>query len=90
MAGVLIGRDEAEVARAAERRSLEAFGADDGEDDWLEERRDRWITGTPDEARAHGPPVRRRPGVERIMLQDFLPWDLDMIDVMGEVLVGQV
>ncbi len=26
-------------------------------------------------------------GVERIMLQDFLPWDLDMIDVMGEVLV---
>jgi hypothetical protein len=29
-------------------------------------------------------------GVERIMLQDLLPWDLDMIDVMGEVLVGQV
>jgi hypothetical protein len=28
--------------------------------------------------------------VERIMLQDFLPWDLDMIDVMGEVLVGRV
>jgi hypothetical protein len=24
------------------------------------------------------------------MLQDFLPWDLDMIDVMGEALVGQV
>ena len=29
-------------------------------------------------------------GVERIMLQDFLPWDLDHIDVMGELLVGQV
>ena len=29
-------------------------------------------------------------GAERIMLQDFLPWDLDMIDVIGEVLVGQV
>ena len=29
-------------------------------------------------------------GIERIMLQDFLPWDLDMIDLMGEVLVGQV
>jgi hypothetical protein len=29
-------------------------------------------------------------GVERIMLQDFLPWDLDMIDVMGEVLIGKV
>jgi hypothetical protein len=24
------------------------------------------------------------------MLQDFLPWDLDMIDVIGEALVGQV
>ena len=29
-------------------------------------------------------------GVERIMLQDFLPWDLDMVDVMGEELVGRV
>ena len=29
-------------------------------------------------------------GTQRIMLQDMLPWDLDMIDVMGEVLVGQV
>ena len=28
-------------------------------------------------------------GIERIMLQDFLPWDLDMVDVMGEELVGQ-
>jgi len=29
-------------------------------------------------------------GAERIMLQDFLPRDLDMIDVMGEALIGQV
>jgi len=29
-------------------------------------------------------------GVERIMLQDFLPRDLDMIDVMGEALIGRV
>ena len=28
-------------------------------------------------------------GIERIMLQDFLPWDLDMVDVMGEELVGR-
>jgi hypothetical protein len=26
-------------------------------------------------------------GVERLVLQDFLPWDLDMIDLLGEVLV---
>ena len=29
-------------------------------------------------------------GVERIMLQDFLPWDLEMIDIIGEALIGQV
>jgi alkanesulfonate monooxygenase SsuD/methylene tetrahydromethanopterin reductase-like flavin-dependent oxidoreductase (luciferase family) len=84
MAGVLIGRDEAEM-RERLGAATEAFG----EGAWLEERLERWITGTPDQARDT---VRRfaAAGVERIMLQDFLPWDLDMIDVMGEALVGQV
>jgi alkanesulfonate monooxygenase len=87
MAGVLLGRDRAEVdARIA--AVARAVGSDDA-DAWMAERLGRWISGTPDEARAA---VRRfaAAGVERIMLQDFLPWDLDMIDVMGEVLVGQV
>ena len=87
MAGVLIGRDEAEMTdRLA--AATRAFGEDEG-DAWLEERLERWITGTPDDAREQ---VHRfaEAGVERIMLQDFLPWDLDMIDVMGEILVGQV
>jgi hypothetical protein len=26
-------------------------------------------------------------GAQRLVLQDFLPWDLDMIDLLGEVLV---
>ena len=87
MAGVLIGRDQDEMDRRLAAAAA-AFGADD-DGSWLEERLDRWIIGTPDEARAM---VRRfaDAGVERIMLQDLLPWDLDMIDVMGEVLVGQV
>ena len=61
---------------------------DDGEA-WLDERRNRWVYGTPDQARAQ---LERfaEAGLERIMLQDFLPWDLDMIDVMGEELVGRV
>ena len=88
MAGVLIGRNEAEMA---DRLSAATAALGSGDDDraWLEERLERWITGTPDHAREA---VRRfaAAGVERIMLQDFLPWDLDMIDVMGEVLVGQV
>jgi len=87
MVGTLIGRDAAEV-RTRETALLKAFD-DGGGDDWLEERRDRWVIGTPDEARAM---VRRfaEAGVERMMLQDFLPWDLDLVDAMGEALVGQV
>jgi alkanesulfonate monooxygenase SsuD/methylene tetrahydromethanopterin reductase-like flavin-dependent oxidoreductase (luciferase family) len=89
MAGVLIGRTADEVAER-ERTVLETFGPDaqdDGET-WLEERRNRWVYGTPDEARAQ---LERfaAAGMERIMLQDFLPWDLDMIDVMGDELVGR-
>ena len=62
---------------------------DANDEDWLAERSERWVTGTPDEARDA---VRRfaEAGCERLMLQDMLPWDLDMIDVMGEVLVGHV
>ena len=88
MAGVLIGRNEDEMANRL-AVAVESFGSGDDDRAWLEERLERWIAGTPDEARAM---VRRfaDAGVERIMLQDFLPWDLDMIDVMGEVLVGRV
>jgi alkanesulfonate monooxygenase SsuD/methylene tetrahydromethanopterin reductase-like flavin-dependent oxidoreductase (luciferase family) len=86
MVGVLIGRTEAEMA-ARVSAAIEAFGSDADDVAWLEERTTRWITGTPDEARAA---VRRyeAAGAERIMLQDFIPRDLDMIDVMGEVLVS--
>jgi F420-dependent oxidoreductase-like protein len=84
MAGVLIGRDEAELAR---RRTalLTAFGNESGGDAWFETRRPRWILGTPDQARAM---VERfaAAGAERIMLQDFIPRDLEMIDLMAEAL----
>jgi alkanesulfonate monooxygenase SsuD/methylene tetrahydromethanopterin reductase-like flavin-dependent oxidoreductase (luciferase family) len=88
MAGVLIGRDDGEVAERI-GAALRAFGSGEDERAWLDERLVRWVTGTPEEARTT---VRRfaEAGVERIMFQDMLPWDLDMIDVMGEVLVGQV
>ena len=87
MAGVMIGRDDVEVA-ARQAAAIEAFGGE-GAQDWLDERLERWVTGTPEEARES---VRlfAEAGVERIMLQDFLPWDLDHIDVMGEVLVGGI
>lgn len=89
MAGVLVGRTDAEVVQR-ERTLLDAFGSDaEAGEAWLEERRLRWVYGTPDEARAQ---IERfaAAGIERIMFQDFIPWDLDMVDVMGEELVGRI
>ena len=89
MAGVLVGRTEDEVVER-ERTLLQAFGSDaDTGEAWLEERRQRWVYGTPDMARAQ---VERfaAAGIERIMFQDFIPWDLDMVDVIGEELVGRL
>ncbi len=88
MIGVLIGADQAEVA-ARGVKLMTALGVADGSSEWMEARRKRWIIGTPDEARAM---VSRfaEAGIERIMLQDFLPRDLDMIDQLGAELIGRV
>ena len=88
MVGVLVGRDEAEMSVRVSAAS-QAFGSDADDVAWLSERTTRWISGTPEAARAA---VRgyEAAGAQRIMLQDFLPWDLDMIDVMGEALIGRV
>jgi F420-dependent oxidoreductase-like protein len=88
MIGVLVGAGDAEVANRA-RAVVAAMGSTSEAQSWLDARRARWILGTPEEARAA---VRAfaAAGVERIMLQDFLPWDLAMIDLLGEELVGRV
>ncbi len=88
MVGTLIGSDANEVDR---RRGalLGALGiSGDPPSDWFEARRQRWIMGTPDEARAA---VRRfeAAGVERLMLQTFLPRDLEMVDLMGAEIVAK-
>jgi alkanesulfonate monooxygenase SsuD/methylene tetrahydromethanopterin reductase-like flavin-dependent oxidoreductase (luciferase family) len=81
---VLIGRDDAEVARR-KRELLTAFAEESGGDEWFDAREPRWILGTRDQARAM---VGRfaDAGAERVMLQDFLPRDLDMISQMAEFL----
>ncbi|OGO56418.1 MAG: hypothetical protein A2V85_03350 [Chloroflexi bacterium RBG_16_72_14] len=86
MVGTLIGRDRDEVRRR-EADLLAAFGETGDGEAWFEPRRARWIHGTPDEARAA---VARyaEAGAERIMLQVFLPRDLDMIDLIAEALFG--
>jgi alkanesulfonate monooxygenase SsuD/methylene tetrahydromethanopterin reductase-like flavin-dependent oxidoreductase (luciferase family) len=89
MVGTMIATDEAGLARRRDAM-LETFGVrGEDPDAWLAARRQRWIVGTPDEARAM---VRRYAdaGVERLMLQDFLPWDLEMVELMGRELIGKV
>ena len=84
MAGVLVGRDRAEV-QAREQALLTALGADGNSEAWLAKRRPRWVHGTPDEAREAAKRFEDA-GAERLMLQDFLPRDLAMIDAMAEAL----
>jgi F420-dependent oxidoreductase-like protein len=87
MTGVLVGRDEAEV-RSRVADLMRAFGGQDQElDEWLGERRKRWIMGTPDEARERVKEFEAA-GVERLMLQTFLPRDLEMVQLLGEVLLA--
>jgi len=89
MVGTVIARDDAELRRRGAAVAA-AFGMEPGKaDELLAGRRDRWIVGTPDEARAM---VRRYAdaGVERLMLQDFLPLDLEMVDLMAQELIGKV
>lgn len=88
MAGVLIGRDAAEVRKRAEAM-IETFGVKDREaEEWLDERRLRWVTGTPDQARARIAQYEAA-GVQRMMLQDVLPRDLDHVRLIGEVVLGR-
>jgi len=85
MAGVLVGRDEAELAQRRERQ-VAIFGGDvDGAAEWLDERKDRWIAGTPDEAKVRIADYAET-GIDRLLFQDFLPQDLDHIAVMGELI----
>jgi alkanesulfonate monooxygenase SsuD/methylene tetrahydromethanopterin reductase-like flavin-dependent oxidoreductase (luciferase family) len=89
MVGVLVGANADELTRRAEAITA-GFGIAAGEaSEWLKARSARWIVGTPDEARAM---VRRYAdaGAERLMLQDFLPMDLEMVDLLGRELIGQV
>ena len=85
--------DVRDADRAGRRRGPPTRGGPDGDsaapmtaEAWFATRRPRWILGTPDEARE----VARfaEAGVQRMMLQDFLPRDLEMIDLAAEALLG--
>jgi F420-dependent oxidoreductase-like protein len=88
MIGVLVAETAADL-EARLRDQLAMFGSDDpdGGEAWLAERRGRWIIGTPDEAWEQIRAVEAA-GAQRIMLQDFLPRDLEMIGLLGRIASG--
>ena len=86
MTGVLVGETEDEV-RDRVRLQLEFTGsARDDPEAWLAARRTRWVMGTPDEALSRVAALEAA-GVQRVMLQDFLPRDLDMVKLIGRTIL---
>lgn len=85
MAGTLVGRDEEDVRRRTAAQVAIFGGATDEAAAWLEERRDRWILGTPDAARERIAEYADT-GIDRLLFQDFLPRDLEHIVIMGELI----
>ena len=84
MTGVLVGETQEDVrARVADLLAALGQGVTDPEA-WLADRRRRWIMGTPDEARERVQALGAT-GMQRVMLQDFLPRDLDHVRLMGRV-----
>ena len=84
MTGVLVAETEVDLqVRVRQLLDELGLGADDG-DAWLADRRGRWVIGTPDEAMERVRALEAM-GTQRIMLQDFVPRDLDHVRLLGRV-----
>jgi F420-dependent oxidoreductase-like protein len=84
MTGVLVAETETDLLARVDDL-MKVLGRDAGEGAaWLAERRGRWIMGTPDEAHERAAALGRA-GTQRIMLQDFLPRDLEQVELMGRI-----
>jgi len=84
MTGALVAETETDLrSRVADLLAALGQAGSDGEA-WLAERRGRWVMGTPDEARRQVEALEQQ-GTQRVMLQDFLPRDLDHVRLMGAI-----
>jgi alkanesulfonate monooxygenase SsuD/methylene tetrahydromethanopterin reductase-like flavin-dependent oxidoreductase (luciferase family) len=87
MTGVLVAESETDLHSRVDDL-MRVLGQDAAEGaSWLAERRGRWIMGTPDEAHERVAALERE-GTQRIMLQDFLPRDLEHVTLMGRLLTS--
>lgn len=86
MVGVLVAETEVELQDRVEAQ-LAMTGAGNDAKAWLAERRARWVMGTPDEAWERIRALEEA-GAQRLMLQDFLPRDLEMVQLIGRIVAG--
>jgi F420-dependent oxidoreductase-like protein len=84
MAGTLVGRDDADMARRTAAQVAIFGGATAAAASWMDERRDRWVLGTPDAARARIAEFAET-GVQRFLFQVFLPRDLEHVAIIAEL-----
>lgn len=87
MVGVLVAETESELRERVQQQIAMLGGSGQDAEAWLRERVGRWIIGTPDAAHQA---IERlaAAGAQRIMLQDFLPRDLEMVTLLGRVAAG--
>lgn len=83
MIGMLVAETDGELAERMHQQAA-VFGGGADAEAWLAERRERWIIGTPDQVHERIETLAGA-GMQRIMLQDFLPRDLDMVALLGRI-----
>jgi F420-dependent oxidoreductase-like protein len=81
MTGTIVGADRDELLGRV-RRVMERMGAEGEPDDFLRERGDRMIVGTPDEARGRLAEYEAV-GVERVFAQHLAHDDVEMVALLG-------
>lgn len=87
MTGVLVAETEGDLMTRVNDLMAALGNRPEDSTSWLAERRARWIMGTPDEA-AERVGALGREGAQRVMLQDFLPRDLDHVRLIGRIFAG--
>jgi alkanesulfonate monooxygenase SsuD/methylene tetrahydromethanopterin reductase-like flavin-dependent oxidoreductase (luciferase family) len=83
MTGLLVGRSQAEHLAGVTRLMARIGGSGDPEA-YLAPRRPRWVSGTPDEALSQMRAFRDA-GAQRLLLQHFLPLELEPLDLLAEL-----
>jgi F420-dependent oxidoreductase-like protein len=87
MVGVLVAETELELRDRVWEQIAMLGGGDEDAEAWLNEWTGRWIIGTPEAAHERIAALEAA-GAQRIMLQDFLPRDLEMVALLGRIAAG--